>query len=309
VKHRLLLRQLKSLGLSVDNPPANQSDWQEFLARIERAYSDADQERYLLERSLEISSQEMQERFRMLEEERSRSTHASKMAALGEMAGGMAHEINNPVAVLQTLASQGLELIEDGDLDPSWFKASFQKMVSTSSRIAKIVQGLRTFSRESGGDPFTSSVLADVVNDTLVFCLERFRHNAVEFRYTPADPSIRVECRPSQVSQVLLNLLNNAYDAVSPLGEKWISLEVVLQGDQVELLVTDSGRGVPEAVRQKVFQPFFTTKAPGKGTGLGLSLAKGILDAHGGSLHIDADCPNTRFVVRIPLKHGQTKVA
>jgi len=91
----------------------------------------------------------------------------------------------------------------------------------------------------------------------------------VELRLAPVEKSLRIDCRPTEISQVLLNLLNNAVDAVQPLPEKWVELQGKNVGKDVEISVTDSGRGIPEKIRDKVGQPFFTTKVVGQGTGLG----------------------------------------
>ena len=130
--------------------------------------------------------------------------------------------------------------------------------------------------------------------------MERLKQNCVELRMAPVDTSLRIDCRPTEISQVILNLLNNAVDAVQPLLEKWVELQVRNAGKDLEISVTDSGRGVPEKIRDKMGQPFFTTKQVGQGTGLGLSISKGIVQAHGGHLNLDAACEHTRFVVTLP---------
>jgi len=103
-----------------------------------------------------------------------------------------------------------------------------------------------------------------------------------------------------------LNLLNNAVDAVQALPEKWVRLSVFEKGDELEIAITDSGNGIPESLRAKMGQPFFTTKEVGQGTGLGLSISRGIVEAHGGTLQLDTSCAHTRFVVRLP-KSARTR--
>jgi signal transduction histidine kinase len=103
---------------------------------------------------------------------------------------------------------------------------------------------------------------------------------------------------------VILNLLNNAVDAVGPLADKWVEVQVKGIGEEVEISVMDSGSGIPEKLRDKIGQPFFTTKTIGQGTGLGLSISKGIVEAHGGRLSLDLECEHTRFLVRLPKGGG-----
>ncbi len=112
------------------------------------------------------------------------------------------------------------------------------------------------------------------------------------------------ECRPAQVLQVLVNLLNNAFDAIQNNTEKWVRLGVEDAGDQLVISVTDSGKGIPSETAQQTLQAFFTTKPPGKGTGLGLSLSREIAESHHGSLTIDTKKPNTCFVLRLPKKQA-----
>jgi signal transduction histidine kinase len=107
-----------------------------------------------------------------------------------------------------------------------------------------------------------------------------------------------------QISQVLLNLLNNAFDAVQSLANKWVRIEVSTGPDLISIAVTDGGRGIPREIAEKAMQPFFTTKPVGKGTGLGLSISNAIAEAHRGRLWIDSRGPNTRIVLSVPRTHS-----
>ena len=223
------------------------------------------------------------------------------MSALGEMAGGMAHEINNPMGIIHARASDLIEVASESETVPSQtVVATMEKIRNTATRVTKITMGLRKFARETRGDPAAETGVRQILDETLPFCMERLKQNSVELRVAPVEQSLRINCRPTEISQVLLNLLNNAVDAVEPLGEKWVELQVKSAGKEVEISVTDSGRGIPKHFRDKVGQPFFTTKQVGHGTGLGLSISRGIVEAHGGSLHLDAESEHTRFVVTLP---------
>src|SRR5713101_88704 len=178
--------------------------------------------------------------------------------------------------------------------------ATMEKIRNTATRVTKITMGLRKFARETRGDPAKATGVQEILEETLPFCMERLKQNSVELRVAPVEPSLRIDCRPTEISQVLLNLLNNAVDAVEPLPEKWVEVKVKNVGTDVEISVMDSGKGIPKQFRDKVGQPFFTTKQVGHGTGLGLSISKGIVEAHGGHLNLDAECEHTRFVVTLP---------
>lgn len=138
----------------------------------------------------------------------------------------------------------------------------------------------------------------------MAFCRERFKHHGIELSLESTTSEFAVECRPTQISQAILNLLNNAFDAVENLAEKWVRVSVKDMGVALTVAVTDSGKGIPKNIRNKILQPFFTTKEVGKGTGLGLSISRGIVAGHGGQLFIDASAPNTSFVIRLPKRQN-----
>ncbi|MBI3556955.1 MAG: GHKL domain-containing protein [Deltaproteobacteria bacterium] len=116
---------------------------------------------------------------------------------------------------------------------------------------------------------------------------------------------MHIECRDIQILTIIMNLVNNARDALEDQPEKWVRLHVTEENDFVEISVTDSGKGISRNIQEKIFQPFFTTKELGKGTGLGLSIAKGIVESHRGALYYDSFCANTRFIVRLPKLQPQ----
>lgn len=235
-----------------------------------------------------------------LELSRAQTIASAKLVALGEMAGGIAHEVNSPLAVINTLSSQLQELVDEKALDSTYLKEVAKEIESTTLKIAKIINGLRAFSRESTHDPFLSIPLKTIVDDTLAFCSERFKLRSVFLSVDNIPAELKIECHSSAISQVLLNLLNNALDAVDSLSEKWVKISSRDLGDHVELTVIDSGSGIPPEVVAKLFQPFFTTKAVGKGTGLGLGISKRIIENHNGQLSVDSESKNTRFVILLP---------
>jgi signal transduction histidine kinase len=236
-----------------------------------------------------------------LEEQRLRSFASAKFAALGEMASGITHEINNPLTAIN-LHTQNLRfLIEGGEKDKDEALKKVDLLGSTVHRIARIVESMSTISREGSQDPLKRESLQRIVDDTTTFCSERFRKHDVKFTIIVPD-HVTLECRAVQISQLLLNLLNNAFDAIEPLQNKWIKLEVSERSGSLRIFVTDSGPGILPELRQKIFDPFFTTKPAGKGTGLGLSLSTKIAQDHKGRLFLDNDHPNTRFIVEFPRK-------
>lgn len=223
--------------------------------------------------------------------------NAAKMSSLGEMSAGVAHEINNPLLIIQALSEQISREPQAGS-DPAevlgGHRGRAEKIRAHVERIARIVRGLKDFSRSGDRDPLTEVELSRIFEAVMNLCAERFKTTGVELRLELPERE-RVRAREVQIEQVLVNLLNNSYDAVRPLPEKWVRLSARVEADTIEISVTDSGPGIRPEIREKIMQPFFTTKEIGKGTGLGLSLSQGIIEEHGGRLFYDASEKNTCF--------------
>lgn len=225
----------------------------------------------------------------------------AKFAALGEMASGIAHEINNPLAVIHGLSLQLYEMRVHGTEDRGVVLSSLKTIEKMSNRIANITKGLRTFSRQTDLDPMEPADLCVVLRETMAICDAKIqRANVLIQAITPARP-VMARCRASEISQVILNLLNNALDAVAQSPKKSIVMRMETLGDMVRLAVEDTGLGVDGQIASRIFQPFFTTKEVGKGTGLGLSISKGIVEAHGGRLFLEQKDSCTCFVIEFPL--------
>lgn len=240
-----------------------------------------------------------------LEDVSLRAANAAKMSSLGEMAAGIAHEINNPLAIVSGRVGQIKRMLEMSDLvDKSKFSEELVKIENTVQRMAKIVYGLRTFSRNAETDAMVRTNVATIIEETLALCSERFKHYNVEVRVV-CESTIQADCRSAQISQVVLNLLNNAFDAIDSLTEKWVEVKVAVNKGKIQISVTDSGKGIPPEIAAKMVEPFYTTKAVGKGTGLGLSISSGICQQHGGELKYDSSCPNTRFIIELPSSAGE----
>jgi PAS domain S-box-containing protein len=236
----------------------------------------------------------------LVEFERARALHSSKMASLGEMAGGIAHEINNPLAVIQLKADSVIESMQNGSSSKEKVIDAAVKIQTTVTRISKIISGLRSFARSGDRDPLVDTSVRSVISDALELCRERFRFEGVRIDIEDIPAHLLLPCRPGQIIQVILNLLNNALDAALNSRDRWVRIDIREIADKVEIAVVDSGSGVPEEFRSEIMQPFFTTKEIGKGTGLGLSISKGLVESHRGMLVADFSYPNTRFVVVLP---------
>ena len=223
-----------------------------------------------------------------------------KMKSLGEMASSIAHEINNPLTIITGRSTQVLSKLKQAVVPDINMIQSVEQIESTAYRIAKIVKSLRSFSKDGERVPKSPHQLNSIVDDTLELCRERLRNHQVELRVQDVSSSW-ILCSPVQISQALLNLFNNAFDAVLA-GEspRWIELRFERAGGRVRILVLDSGTGIPPEIVDKVMLPFYTTKDVGKGTGLGLSIAKTLVEANQGVLRYEFDHGHTCFSMEFP---------
>lgn len=233
-----------------------------------------------------------------LEEERVRAIQASKLATMGEMAASFAHEINNPLGIISAFSHVLADAVAKGRTKEA--EEAIDAIHSATDRAAKIVRGLRRFARESVREPRARLSVASLIEDALVLCRARIDTHGVSLT-VDKDTTAEIEGHAIELSQVLVNLLNNAFDATRGSRNGWIRVSV--KDDPagcVAVVVEDSGAGIPEHARDAIFRSFFTTKKSGEGTGLGLSISRSIVERHGGTLTLDTTAPNTRFVVRLP---------
>ena len=233
-----------------------------------------------------------------LEAAQAQLVHSEKIASLGRMSAGVAHEINNPLAGILIYA----ELLQRDLAADTAHRENIEVIINQTMRCQQIVHRLLDFSRQSLGD----QKLFDA-NDIIRRCVELISHQAFFHNIKviqELDPFLpQIVGDPGQLQQVFSNLLLNAADAMNGQGRITIASRPMPQGDGMILTFTDTGCGIPPEIRDKIFEPFFTTKPPGKGTGLGLSIVYGVIQRHGGT--ITADSPpggGTTFTIRLPLE-------
>lgn len=237
-----------------------------------------------------------------LEKERAKSLHSAKLASLGEMSAGIAHEINNPLAIIEGTA----RALPKFTHDPEALQAKIAIIENAVQRAAKIVCGLRKFSRTASAKEVKLHSLKRIVHEvlTLVGAHARRTSTAIEL---VCDSDANIVCDEIEIEQVIVNLINNGIDAVASQPERWVRLHMSEDESRVVLQVVDSGPGIPKQVSEKLFQPFFTTKPVGKGTGLGLSIVKGILDEHGASIRLCEGHANTCFEIVFNRAKGENR--
>jgi two-component system, cell cycle sensor histidine kinase and response regulator CckA len=218
---------------------------------------------------------------------------AERLASLGQLSAGVAHELNTPLANIMLIA----ESLKRRAPTP-WVASRAESVIGQVDIASRVVAGLLDFGRYH--TPLTQEIeLAPLIEEAIRFVRGK-RSRDVRVVTALHTPELRIPVNRVQILQVLVNILSNAYDAMNDRGQ--ITLESRVTGEWAEVKITDTGPGIPDAVLPHIFEPFFTTKTDGKGTGLGLAICHGIVAGHGGTLSVDTVLgKGTTFTIRLPL--------
>lgn len=255
----------------------------------------------VMDRDKELKSQanslthQVEEQNRELDVQRANAFNASKMATLGEFAGRIAHEVNNPLATI-VLSSESLLKYSDDKKTIHYLN----KMKIASERISRIVRGMQSFAEQKPSAIWQPHSLKSIIDDTLILCENSMRENNIDF-IVHHFKDLSVYGDKSELCQLLLNLIENAIDALKPVEPKLIEINVKVKKSLFYIAVEDSGKGIPLEIQDKIMNPFFTTKEIGEGIGLGLFIASGIAKTHNGEIYLDKKSGKTRFVIRLPV--------
>jgi signal transduction histidine kinase len=262
---------------------------------------------------------------------------SEKMASLGQLTAGIAHEINNPINFVSSNISplkmdlkelkelcirykalhesknpaDDLKKIEafTKEVDPVFLNKEIETLISGieegAGRTKQIVMGLRSFSRLDE-DEFKETDIHEGLDSSLMLLRNKLKNRVVVKKEYGTIPSI--ECIPGKINQVLMNILNNASESIPEEGTIHITTGFTKNKKNVEIRIKDDGIGMTEAVKRRIFEPFFTTKEVGKGTGLGLSITYGIVENHGGSIQVESKPgKGSEFILTLPIKQNDKK--
>lgn len=245
---------------------------------------------------------------RTLRETQAHLIHSEKMAGLGQLVAGIAHEINNPLAfvinnmfivdeTLGKLAAKDVDLPPRVALEIGKMRTQIHDAQAGATRVKELVSRLRTFSRLDEGVVKTIDI-HESIESVLLFLRHRMEGRIqVERNYGEVE---QLTCFAGELNQVLMNLIANAIEAIDGPGR--ITLVTAQQNGDFVIRVRDTGKGVPDDIRNRIFEPFFTTKPVGEGTGLGLAISYGIVKAHHGSMEFSSHAgEGTEFVLKIPI--------
>jgi C4-dicarboxylate-specific signal transduction histidine kinase len=249
---------------------------------------------------LRETTAEIQRREHELRDKHEQLIQAGKLATLGELATGVAHELNNPLNNIGLFLGNAIDLIELGRFDKPHILRELQNAMQQVRKAAEIISHLRTFGRVA---PATHElVLINQIIERAVSLMSeqlRLRQTRIEVDLSPKSPTIMGNA--IQLEQVLINLLTNARDAMAKSERKEIHISTRVCDDSVEVSLSDTGPGIPAGAEQRIFDPFFTTKDVGAGTGLGLSITYGIINDHQGNIQvINRPGEGATFVIQLP---------
>jgi signal transduction histidine kinase len=285
-----------------------------------------------INKELHKQKDELQKTLENLKQAQSQLVQSEKMASLGQLVAGIAHEINNPVnfisAGVESLStnldeikqvldiyhkinsenvSEKLEEIEELKEKVEYKEAirEINKLIESikngTNRTTEIVRGLRTFSRLDE-DILKMADIHEGLDSTLILLHNKYK-NRIEIVKNYGNLPL-IECYPGQLNQVFMNILSNAVDAIDDKGT--ITINTSMSNGFVRVSIKDSGYGIPEKIREKIFDPFYTTKGVGKGTGLGLSISQSIIEKHNGNINVKSEMgEGTEFIILIPVKQSK----
>ena len=256
---------------------------------------------------LRETTAEIQRREKELRDKQEQLVQAGKLATLGELTTGVAHELNNPLNNIGLFVGNAIDLIEHGLTDEEQIIRQLRHATQQVGKATEIITHLRTFGRAA---PVSREPIAlrQVIERALALMREQLRLRGIDVVVELGSREPVVLGNPIQLEQVFINLLTNARDAVANSPRKAIRISASVDAEVVELVFADTGHGIPTGLERRIFDPFFTTKDVGKGTGLGLSITYGIIKEHGGTISVvSPPGAGATFVIRLPLASRDTQ--
>ena len=250
---------------------------------------------------LRETTQEMERREQELREKQEQLVQAGKLATLGELTTGVAHELNNPLNNIGLYVGNVIDRIRLGADDAEPLVSDLEKAMEQVRKATEIISHLRTFGRAARVSIEQVDV-DDVIERSLLLVHEQLRLRGIEVELELCPDELLVVANPIQLEQVFINLLTNARDALADSKRKTIRIASSRDDERIRIAFSDTGPGIPRELQQRIFDPFFTTKEVGTGTGLGLSITYSILKEYGGEISVDSQPDKgATFLVELPF--------
>jgi signal transduction histidine kinase len=257
-----------------------------------------EQQKIILAHQQDLETQ-IEKRTRELDQQRAEVYNASRLASLGEMAGRIAHEINNPLTII-LLGVDSIRKHSSKDELGHNFSSTLDKIDLNSNRISEIVKGMHDLSESNEHLKFKSERLDVLIEKTLLLCEETLAMNHIQINVSPI-PDVIIDCNIISINQILLNLIQNSIDALNNSSVRIIDIGFEKTDNLIKILIKNTGRLISPEIQEKIFDPFFTTKDVGEGVGLGLFISMSLAKANRGRLYYDKHSKRTKFILELPL--------
>lgn len=231
---------------------------------------------------------------------------AAKLATIGEVAGTIAHEVNNPLTIIEGQTSLlRRSLVKKGYDDPKAF-AQLSKINNTIGRITSIIQSMKNLSRESSSEKARTCSVSELVEESLALCRHQLKKDQIDV-FVDVDKSLCINARPTDFGQSLLNLINNSRHAMKEMPLKQLKITAKEEQGRAMIHIVDTGHGIRPQIASKVMDPFFTTKQRSEGTGIGLSITKKLINRMDGEVKLIKPLNNTTFCIEMPLAYQKSQ--
>lgn len=238
-----------------------------------------------------------------LEKKRQESIEHARMGTLVDMAGSVAHEINNPLTIILGWVQLLNNSVEKGSPKEK-ILVGLDNIFQSVLRVESVVRGLSAFAKEGGSEEVKDLSIQEVLQTTLSICQTTLNDMGISFVSEDFKSDVVIKGREGMFIQVFFNLIKNSMEAIKNLEERWIKINFEINNKELRIFFTDSGDGIPKEIQSKIMIPFFTTHEMEKGEaaiGLGLSVCKGIIEEHGGAFSLNPEAKNTQFIISLEI--------
>ena len=238
-----------------------------------------------------------------LEKKRQESIEHARMGTLVDMAGSVAHEINNPLTIILGWVQLLNNSVQKGSPKEK-ILVGLDNIFQSVLRVESVVRGLSAFAKEGGSEEVKDLSIQEVLQTTLSICQTTLNDMGISFVSEDFKSDVVIKGREGMFIQVFFNLIKNSMEAIKNLEERWIKINFEINNKELRIFFTDSGDGIPKEIQSKIMIPFFTTHEMEKGEaaiGLGLSVCKGIIEEHGGAFSLNPEAKNTQFIISLEI--------